>query len=95
MTDKIQLCITGIKYILKCIKTNVILNCKKKSQYYWFYCIFTEINPVLVGKRLQKTSKHFTDPKHLNGSVYNLSAYNLNIVLFYIKLFHFTCNLLQ
>ncbi len=50
MMLKIQLCITGINYILKCIniKNSYFKFCNNISQYYSFYCIFDEMNTVLV-----------------------------------------------
>ncbi len=42
MMLKIQLCITEINYVLKCIQIEVILSCNNSTPYYcfWFYCIF-------------------------------------------------------
>ncbi len=45
MMLKIQLCITGINYILKYIKIEKsYFNYSNISQYYGFYCIFDQIN---------------------------------------------------
>ncbi len=49
-----QLCIcnTGINYILQCIQTEtVVKNRDNVSQYYWYYCIFDQINVAVVSKR--------------------------------------------
>ncbi len=46
---KIQLYVTGIKYVLK-YKT-VVLNCNNISQYYYFYCICYQINAASVSIR--------------------------------------------
>ncbi len=47
MMLKIQLCITGVNYILKC---NEIENCKNISQYYRFYLV----NIRLLSQTFQK-----------------------------------------
>jgi len=58
MMLKIQLCITGINYILKCIKIDNI------SQY--FYFIFDQINASLASRR-----NLFSKPKNLlNSTLY-------------------------
>ncbi len=54
MLLKIQLCITGINYILKYVNIilETILNVNNISQYYRFYSIFDQINAALVSVRL-------------------------------------------
>ena len=67
---KIQLCITGINYILKYIKIQtVILNCNNILQNNSFFSIFDQINKALM--TLVKYIKNLTDPKLLNDSVYS------------------------
>ncbi len=77
MMLKIQLWITGINYILKYTQIensyfklmflNIILN--NISQYYFYYCIFDQINAVLVSRRdFQKHDKI----KHLNSMYFHI-----------------------
>ncbi len=69
MMLKIQIYITGINYILKYIQIEVILNCNNITQYYCFYCIFWS-NKCSLGEQ----KRLLTDPKHLNGSLCDLSV---------------------
>ncbi len=62
---KIQLCITGINYILKYIQIENSLNYNNISQCYSFYCIIDQINAALVNIRdfnVQKHLKILTNP---------------------------------
>ncbi len=91
MTLKIQLCFTGINYILKYIK---IENFYFKLQKYFtilfceiIFCIFYQIDTALIS--LRNFLKNFTDPKLLNSSVLyckNVFSGNLKCTSFsYIK----------
>ncbi len=56
---KIQLCITGINYIVKYIQIVNSLNYNKISQCYSFYCIIDQINAALVNIRDLNVQKHW------------------------------------
>ncbi len=69
---KIQLCFTGINYILKYIKIETVINninnvINNISQNYRvFFCIFNQINTALMSIRnFIKYIKNLTDPKLL------------------------------
>ncbi len=59
---KIQLCFTGINYILKYIKQETNgRNCNNISQYYSFFLYFDQINRALlsIGESIKKQGQLF------------------------------------
>ncbi len=84
---KVQLCIT---YILKSIQIEIGYSlCNNSSQYYCFYCIFAQINAVLVSIRDFQTPQTSALPLHLkDGDLHKICIYI--IYIFVINIYFFT-----